>query len=413
MALVDLSDWLTEWTETGSIWYLKRLAANDTLASRSHQVGPYIPKELLFEVFPALDDPERKNPDVAVEAFIDSHADHRQVRVVWYNNALHEADGTRNEARITRWGGSSSAVLDADSTGALTVFVFRPPAPDGSRELRIWVCSHATEEDLIEERISPVEPGQRIVWRPNVTDVQRVLEIAKGKVPSCRLTREQLPPGWLTVFPAAIDIVRKVRELRPLPAECPDVRLVRRRECEFELFQSVEEAIETGNINRGFLSVADFLTHAQRLLQRRKARSGKSLELHTKELLIEEGLVLNQDFSHNPESDHGRRPDFLFPSEAAYKNPSFPDGRLRMLAAKTTCKDRWRQILNEADRIPQKHLLTLQEGVSENQYAEMKAAGVRLVIPIPLIERFPQAIQPELVTLEQFIESVRHLAFLS
>ena len=84
-----------------------------------------------------------------------------------------------------------------------------------------------------------------------------------------------------------------------------------------------------------------------------------------------------------------------------------------MLAAKTTCKDRWRQILNEADRIPRKHLLTLQEGVSENQHAEMKAAGVQLVIPLPLIERFPQSIRPELMTLEKFIESVRHLAVLS
>jgi hypothetical protein len=412
VALVDLSDWLSEWTETGSIWYLKRLAANDTLANKSHQVGPYIPKELLFEAFPRLGDSDRKNPDVIVEAFIDSHADHRQVRAVWYNNALLETDGTRNEARITRWGGGSSALLDPDSTGALTVFIFRPPGPDGARELRIWVCGHATEEDLIEERISPVEPGQHVVWRPNVADVERVIEISKGRLPTCRLSRDQLPPGWLTVFPAAIEIVRKVRELRPLPQERPDVRLVRRRECEFELFQSVEEAIESQNINRGFPSVADFLTHAQRLLQRRKARSGKSLELQTRELLLEEGFIAGQDFSHNPESDPGKRPDFLFPSEVAYKNATFPATRLRMLAAKTTCKDRWRQILNEADRIPRKHLLTLQEGVSENQYAEMKAAGVQLVIPLPLVERFPQSIRPELMTLEKFIESVRHLAVL-
>ena len=26
-----------------------------------------------------------------------------------------------------------------------------------------------------------------------------------------------------------------------------------------------------------------------------------------------------------------------------------------MLGVKTTCKDRWRQVLSEADRIPQKH----------------------------------------------------------
>ena len=74
-----------------------------------------------------------------------------------------------------------------------------------------------------------------------------------------------------------------------------------------------------------------------------------------------------------------------------------------MLAVKTTCKDRWRQILNEADRIPNKHLLTLQEGVSETQFAEMRRAGVTLVVPKPLTKSFAKAIQPHLVSLETFI----------
>ena len=39
--------------------------------------------------------------------------------------------------------------------------------------------------------------------------------------------------------------------------------------------------------------------------------------------------------------------------------------RSRMLAAKTTCHDRWRQLIDTAGPIPVKHLLTLQEGVSE------------------------------------------------
>jgi hypothetical protein len=80
-----------------------------------------------------------------------------------------------------------------------------------------------------------------------------------------------------------------------------------------------------------------------------------------------------------------------------------------MLAAKTTARDRWRQILNEADRVPTKHLLTLQEGVSENQFAEMEAAQVRLVIPASLMDAFPIAIRPKLITLEKFITEARIL----
>jgi hypothetical protein len=219
-----------------------------------------------------------------------------------------------------------------------------------------------------------------------------------------------MPAGWLTLFPSGMDIVRKVCELRPSEEMGPDDRLIRRRECEYEVFQSVEEAIEKPVVTHGFHSVAEFLTHAQRILQRRKARSGKSLELQIRQIFLEEGLVAEKDFSHNPESESGKRPDFLFPSKAAYQDPTFDAARLRMLATKTTCKDRWRQVINEADRITLKHLLTLQEGVSTNQYAEMRDSGVRLVIPATLIGKYPELIQSELITIDAFIESVRNLA---
>ncbi len=78
-----------------------------------------------------------------------------------------------------------------------------------------------------------------------------------------------------------------------------------------------------------------------------------------------------------------------------------------MLAAKTTCKDRWRQILNEADRIQVKHLLTLQEGVSENQFKEMTEAGVKLVVPRALHDSYPKDIRQNLLSLKEFINNVR------
>ena len=257
-----------------------------------------------------------------------------------------------------------------------------------------------------------MEPGEHLTWRPGGADVRRMIELGAGRTASCRLTSAQMPPGWLTVFPSGLEIVTKVCELRPADDVTPDIQLIRRRDCEFEVFQLIEEAVESKIVAQGFHSVSEFLTHAQRILQRRKARSGRSLELQTRAILVEQGFIEGQDFSHQPESDPGKRPDFLFPSEAAYRDASFPAARLRMLAAKTTCKDRWRQIINEADRIPMKHLLTLQEGVSVNQYAEMKAAGVRLVIPQPLILSFPAPVRPELITLHDFIDATRHLRVL-
>jgi len=83
-----------------------------------------------------------------------------------------------------------------------------------------------------------------------------------------------------------------------------------------------------------------------------------------------------------------------------------------MLAVKTTCKDRWRQILNEVDkdRIPTKHLLTLQEGVSQNQFNEMLDEGVQLVVPFGLHKSYPKKVRPHLMTLESFLADIRLLA---
>lgn len=138
--------------------------------------------------------------------------------------------------------------------------------------------------------------------------------------------------------------------------------------------------------------------------------TGNSLELHVREIFIEEGLHSMQDFQHKPFTEGDKRPDFLFPSQAAYEDPNFPASRLKMLAAKTTCKDRWRQIIREADRIPKKHLLTLQEGVSEGQFREMTGAGVQLVVPAGLHKAFPNSVRPHLMSFESFIADVRLLA---
>ncbi|MFC3100650.1 type II restriction endonuclease [Altererythrobacter lauratis] len=407
MALADLTDWLDEFLKPGRIIFAKRLSGNDTLANGSHQAGPYIPKEFLFRVIPAINRTDILNPDAWFDLAIDSHPDFRKVRAIYYNNRFHgKPKGGRNEARLTNFGGAASPLLDPDSTGAVALFSFRRVEAGEQPGCHVWIARHATEEDLIEDRIGPVEPGRYVVWTADVVqpDLFRVPER-----PSCWLADDEIPEGWKTSFPPGTEIVRKAVELRPCDGLEPDARLLRRLACEYEIFQSVEHAIELPAILRGFESLDAFLKRAQTILQRRKARAGRSLELQTREILIEERLIEGTHFSHQPESDPGKRPDFLFPSQAAYQNPGFPDSRLRMLAVKTTCRDRWRQVLNEADRIRRKHLLTLQEGVSEGQFREMHESGVQLVVPSGIIRAYPDAVQPHLQTLESFIGDVRLL----
>ena len=59
-----------------------------------------------------------------------------------------------------------------------------------------------------------------------------------------------------------------------------------------------------------------------------------------------------------------------------------------MLGVKSTCKDRWRQVLAEADRIEYKHLLTLETSISKHQTDEMQAKNLQLVLPRGLHETY-------------------------
>lgn len=407
MAVSDLTDWLGEFCAPGIALCVKRLSGNDTLANGAHQAGPYIPKEFLFRIFPAINRTDEKNPDQWFELAIDSHMDVRPVRAIYYNSKRSERQlNGRDETRLTNFGGGASALLDPESTGALTIFAFPLDENGAAIRCHVWVCRHETEEDIAEERFGPVEPGRFVMWSP---DQPGLFPPFTARPARCWLGPAEIPPAWLAQFPTGADIVHKTVELRPEHGTPPDKRLLRRRECEFEIFRSVEEATELPPIMAGFTTLDGFIARAQTVLQRRKARSGRSLELHTREILIEERFREGVDFQHGPQSEPGKRPDFLFPSQAAYRDPSFPAARLRMLATKTTCRDRWRQVINEADRIPVKHLLTLQEGVSEGQFQEMTNANVRLVVPEPLIEKFPRSIRTHIQTFESFIADLRLL----
>ena len=74
-----------------------------------------------------------------------------------------------------------------------------------------------------------------------------------------------------------------------------------------------------------------------------------------------------------------------------------------MLGAKTTCKDRWRQVLSEADRITEKHLVTMEAAISESQTMEMQSHGLQLVVPEKIQATYSGSQKGWLMALESFI----------
>ena len=127
------------------------------------------------------------------------------------------------------------------------------------------------------------------------------------------------------------------------------------------------------------------------------------MEHHLSAIFDAEDLI----FEEQAVTENNKKPDFLFPNSECYHNFEFPAEDLTVLGAKTTCKDRWRQVTTEADRVDEKYLFTLQPGISRNQLKEMQDEKVVLVVPEEHIATFPKEYQESLHTLGGFINIVK------
>ena len=112
-------------------------------------------------------------------------------------------------------------------------------------------------------------------------------------------------------------------------------------------------------------------------------------------------------YSHTPETENKSKPDFIFPSIERYRDDNYPRAYLTMLGAKTTAKDRWRQVLEEADKIERKHLITLEGAISENQTNEMKSRMLQLVVPKAIHASYTEDQRAWLFSVEDFLGVVR------
>ncbi|MEO8321211.1 MAG: type II restriction endonuclease, partial [Bradyrhizobium sp.] len=65
------------------------------------------------------------------------------------------------------------------------------------------------------------------------------------------------------------------------------------------------------------------------------------------------------------------------------------------------------EVLSEAQRIPHKHLLTLEPGISENQTDEMRAKDLQLILPASLHTTYRNAQRNWLMDVEDFVKVVR------
>lgn len=184
--------------------------------------------------------------------------------------------------------------------------------------------------------------------------------------------------------------------------EDPDAAIIQWMESEERIFRLLERHIVKQHLVQGFDDVDEFIKVSLSVQNRRKARAGAAFENHIEAVLQCNGVKYERGVNTEGKS----RPDFLFPGRAAYIDPVFPASKLRILGAKTSCKERWRQVLAEADRIQQKHLITLEPAVSEDQTEEMKFRELQLVVPTAVQSTYKPEQQEWLISFKEFIENI-------
>lgn len=369
---------------------LKSISANNVGATGSHETGFYLPKGE-WRLFAPEGPVKGENRTWDVEVRWWRHGPTAS-HVKWYGS------GTRSEYRLTGFGRAFPYLTEAQ-IGSLLVLVKTGPAT-----FEAFVADH---DDDIEE----IQAGLGV----EVLGSHAVFEAARAPVaPAPARTVASFAADYaaaLVTFPTTRELAARAREAvlaadRGFPARDLDAKLLALVEAEYVLFQEVERRVYALEEARGASpsNLDAFLRRAQSYLQRRKARAGKSLEHHVAAILTEAGVP----FSTGPDAEvDGTRPDLLIPGRDAYLDQEHPDDALWMLGLKTTCRDRWRQVLQEAPRLRRRHLLTLQAGVSGAQLRQMQENGVTLVVPRALHDAFAPDDRPRLLTVAKFVETVR------
>ena len=226
------------------------------------------------------------------------------------------------------------------------------------------------------------------------------------------ITTEEEDINWLDVmldrfngvFPSTSVFSEFSRSTLPdvSGTENPDLALLAWMEQEEILFRTLEKHLIADRLQKGFSDNDDFFRFSVSALNRRKARAGLAFENHVEFLLQQNNI----SFSRTPVTENRKKPDFIFPNIKCYHDSRFPTELLTMLGVKTTSKDRWRQVCTEADKIQQKHLLTLEPRISVNQTDEMTAAQLTLVVPEDIKNTYTDEQKEIILNISDFIKLV-------
>ena len=216
---------------------------------------------------------------------------------------------------------------------------------------------------------------------------------------------EELNKRFNMKFPTTSEFSAFARQTLPAISSLdnPDQVLMLWMEREESLFKTLEHQIVATTLKKGFSDVDTFIEFSLSVHNRRKSRAGFALENHIEQIFRDHKIK----YKRHGVTENNVKPDFVFPGIEEYHNAHFPEDKLTMLGTKSTCKDRWRQVLSEAARIKSKHLPTLEPGISSGQITEMKTNFLQPAVPAPTHGTYSNGDRTWLMNVAQFVKMVK------
>lgn len=313
---------------------------------------------------------------------------------------------------------SSNAVTEAMQEGD-TLFLAKRP---GDQLLFIVVPADSTVENQLRWLFGfDAQPGFAFASQLIAGDADHALDFASRFImdelgiefedPDAN-SLDSIIEAFGLVFPTTQEFSTRARLTLPHidARDGPDDALMAWLDHEEAMFRRLERKVISERVEAGFegpngVDVDDFLSFSLSVQNRRKSRMGLSLEHHLSAVF--DALALK--YARGARTERNNKPDFLFPGSDCYADPDFPSDQLVMLGAKSVCKERWRQILPEADRVKAKHLATLEPGISAQQTDQMQAHAVQLIVPARIQGSYSEGQQAWLWSLEHFTSYVAAL----
>lgn len=388
--------------------YVKKLSLNDWQWSENpdaHQGGPYIPhQDRDSGFFPALRKKLRKPGDDDIfEAYFDIHWP--QADVIQKARLVHYT----SKGQETHLTGVPKVLFSGISPASLVVFARRNRGETESLSYEaVIVDSDSDAFEYLRDLFvldSTFLSGFFVPQLAVKATQDRALDFVEQALIAYRESRLDAFASAHATMPNTKEMARKAQdsylaqtglgELDPFKLSHPgDVVMTITRDVEYALFKNYElkaRSMELVKIILGSGAAGMTVDKALRAIvtefpridkvllsaaQQRKSRAGYSFELHIERMLVD-GRIPHEV---QVVIEAKKRPDFVLPSYKLYRdaNRAHPDALV--LSAKTTLRERWKQVHGEIKN-GDLYLATVDENIASNAIEDMASQGIKLVVP--------------------------------